>query len=247
MIVIPSIDLLDGKCVRLLQGDYNKVTDYGDDPAKIAGQFQKAGASRIHIVDLDAARGDANNRSIIRKIRETFTGVLEVGGGVRSELDIKELLDIGVDRLILGTVLAKNPDLVETWVRAFGKVLVAGIDARDGEVKVSGWEKDSGLQAADLSRTAAKIGMISIVYTNIKLDGTLSGPDIEGTAAIAETSGLPVILSGGVSSEDDIERTAAFGCDGITGAITGKAVYEGRIDLEKTLGVYGIDNEKRVW
>ncbi len=247
MIVIPSIDILDGKCVRLFQGDYGKVTDYGNEPHAIAAGFQEAGASRLHVVDLDAARGGAHNREIIRRIREQFKGTIEVGGGIRAGDDIKELLDAGVDRLIVGTVLAKNPDRVAGWISSFGRVFVGGIDASDGMVKVSGWEKDSGLWADDLAKTAKDLGIISIVYTNIKLDGTLTGPDVEGTAAIGQASGLPVIVSGGVSSLDDIERVKEYGSKNIVGVITGKAVYEGRIDIGVALALYGHDEEARPW
>lgn len=247
MIVIPSIDILDGKCVRLLQGDYGKVTDYGNLPESIAEGFLAAGAKRIHVVDLDAARGDGNNRDTIGRIRGAFGGLVEVGGGVRSTDDISELLDIGVDRLIVGTVLAKTPDIVGGWIETYGRVFIGGIDARDGMVKVSGWVKDTGLRADELARTAADIGIISIVYTNIKLDGTLTGPDIEGTAAIGDASGLPVIVSGGVSSIDDLHRIAAFNSNAIVGTITGKAVYEGRLDIAAALRLFGDDDDERVW
>jgi phosphoribosylformimino-5-aminoimidazole carboxamide ribotide isomerase len=247
MIVIPSIDILDGKCVRLFQGDYGKVTDYGDEPHAIAAGFQNAGATRLHVVDLDAARGGETNRSIIRLIREEFKGTIEVGGGIRRSEDIEQLLDVGVDRLIVGTVLAKEPDTVAAWVSSFGAVFVGGIDARDGLVKVSGWEKDSGLRADELAKKARDLGIISIVYTNIQFDGTLTGPDIEGTAAIGEASGLPVIVSGGVSSLEDIERVKIYGSENIVGVITGKAVYEGRIDIGIALNRYGDDTEARKW
>lgn len=247
MIVIPSIDILDGKCVRLFQGDYGKVTDYGDEPHAIAAGFQDAGASRLHVVDLDAARGGASNRAVIRRIREEFKGILEVGGGIRGQEDIEQLIDAGVDRLIVGTVLAKEPDKVADWVSSFGSVFIGGIDARDGMVKVSGWEKDSGLRADTLAKQARDLGIISIVYTNIQFDGTLTGPDIEGTAAIGEASGLPVIVSGGVSSLDDIERVKRFGSENIVGVITGKAVYEGRIDIRVALERYGEETEARTW
>lgn len=247
MIVIPSIDILDGKCVRLFQGDYGKVTDYGDAPDAIASGFHNAGASRLHVVDLDAARGGTSNRDIIRKIRESFAGTIEVGGGIRTDEDIKELLDVGVDRLIVGTILAKEPDRVGSWIQKYGGVFIGGIDARDRMVKVSGWEKDSGLTAVDLAKTAKKLGIISIVHTNISKDGTLSGPDIAGTAEIGDAAELPVIVSGGVSSMDDLDAIAAYGAKHITGVITGKAVYEGKIDIGLALDRYGSDGEERLW
>jgi phosphoribosylformimino-5-aminoimidazole carboxamide ribotide isomerase len=235
MTVIPSIDILSGKCVRLYQGDYGKVTGYDDAPEAVAARFQDAGAVRLHVVDLDAARGDGHNRGVITRIRDAFKGVVEVGGGIRATDDIKELLEVGVDRLIVGTILARAPETVAEWIATYGRVFVAGIDAREGMVKVSGWEKDSGLTADKLALKAKEIGILSIVYTNISLDGTLSGPDIEGTAAIGASSGLPVIVSGGVSGIEDLQRVYDTGSDSIVGVITGKAVYEGRIDVKMAL------------
>ena len=235
MTVIPSIDILDGACVRLYQGDYGKVTDYRDAPESAAARFQDAGASRLHVVDLDAARGGGHNREVIKRIRDSFDGVMEVGGGIRTSEDISELLDAGADRLIVGTILARSPGTVADWITSYGRVFIAGIDARDGMVKVSGWEKDSGLTAVQLASTAREIGILSIVYTNISLDGTLSGPDIEGTAAIGDSSRLPAIVSGGVGSIEDLKRVHDAGFESIVGVITGKAVYEGRIDIKAAL------------
>jgi len=238
MTVIPSIDILDGGCVRLYQGDYDKVTGYSEVPEDIAGEFQDAGATRLHVVDLDAARGAGHNREVIARIREVFKGTIEVGGGIRSEKDIDELLEVGVDRLIVGTILARSPETVARWISAYSRVFIGGIDARDGMVKVSGWERDSGLRADALAVKAREIGILSIVYTNISLDGTLSGPDIEGTAEVGEASGLPVIVSGGVSGMEDLQRIHDYAAESIVGVITGKAVYEGRIDIKTALTRY---------
>ncbi len=235
MTVIPSIDILNGACVRLYQGDYEKVTGYRDAPESAAARFQDAGASRLHVVDLDAARGNGHNRKVVRRIRAAFNGVMQLGGGIRTADDVTELLEAGADRLIVGTILARAPGTVAEWIAAYGRVFIAGIDARDGMVKVSGWEHDSGLAAGELASTAREIGILSVVYTNISLDGTLSGPDIKGTAAIGESSGLPVIVSGGVSSMEDLQRVCDSGSDSIVGVITGKAVYEGRIDIKAAL------------
>ncbi len=248
MIIIPAIDLLDGKCVRLLKGDYNSVSSYENDPAVMAEQFQNMGVKRLHLVDLDAARGQGkNNRLQIRAIRKVFNGLIEVGGGVRTEEDIRELLDAGVDRLIVGTVLAKDPDLVESWIRKFGPVFIAGIDALDGEVKVSGWEKGTALGDEDLAVKCRQIGIKNIIYTNIAKDGTLEGPDLERTSRIAEVSGLAVTLSGGISSQDDVDRVCRDGNAGIKGIITGKAVYEGRIDIGSAVESYQKVNEEIDW
>lgn len=250
MYIIPSIDLLDGRCVRLYQGDYGKSTDYGDDPAAIAAAFADAGAVRLHVVDLDAARAPSksststetdmrrHNRDVIREIREAFDGMLEVGGGIRTESDVSELLDAGVDRLVVGTLLVKDPDRVERWVTEFGACFLAGIDARDGEVKVAGWEEGAGMPDTDAAGIAQKIGMRGIIYTNIANDGTLSGPDIDNTARIARESGLPVILSGGIGSMEDLRAVIDSvhpdeNHPNIVGIISGKAVYEGRLDLKQ--------------
>ena len=238
MFVIPAIDILGGECVRLYKGDYGKAVAYQKDPAVVALNFIRAGAKRIHIVDLDAARGRGNNRDVILRIRKAVHCCIEVGGGIRSEEDVNQLIDIGVDRLIVGTVLAKDPDSVNTWVTKFGSHFVAGIDALDGEVKISGWEKGSGMKDSDLAAKAKDIGVSSIVYTSISRDGTLEGPDIDNTVRIARESGLPVILSAGISCNEDFQKIADAGEPNIVGVISGKAYYEGRIDLEKAIKEY---------
>lgn len=249
MIVIPAIDLIDGKCVRLTKGDYETSRVYNEDPVETAKYFEAAGARRIHIVDLDAARGDGNNREVIKKIQASVLSQIETGGGIRTGDDVKELIDCGITRMIAGTVLAKNPDLVASWISEYGKYFIAGIDALNGEVKVSGWEKGSGLSDTELAKLSAEMGIISIVYTNIAKDGTLSGPDLENTIRIATESGLPVILSGGISSNEDFQSVIGAGPEsGITGIITGKAIYEGRIDLASIISEYQIsDNSKMEW
>lgn len=238
MLIIPAIDLLDGKAVRLFKGDYNKVTLYHEDPVQLARDFEKAGAKRVHIVDLDAARGSRTNRELIRKIRQATGFLIEVGGGIRSEDDVSELLDAGVERLILGTVLAKEPETIASWVSDFGKIFIAGIDALGGMVKVSGWQEGAEISDLELAARAAELGTVSIIYTNIAKDGTLSGPDVERSLSVAAASGLPVIVSGGVSSEGDIARIAALKDQRIAGVIAGKALYEGMIRLERVIQEY---------
>lgn len=248
MIIIPAIDLLNGQCVRLLKGDYNEVSSYDQNPAAMAARFQGMGVRRLHLVDLDAARGQGqNNRDHIREIRKVFTGLIEVGGGVRTPDDIRELLDAGVDRLIVGTVLAKDPDLVASWIQEFGSVFIAGIDALNGEVKVSGWEKGSVFSDVDLAEKCAEMGIANIIYTNIAKDGTLAGPDLEQTNRIAEASRLAVTLSGGISSQEDLEKVCREGHEGIRGIITGKAVYEGRIDVESAIKEFQRTDEEIDW
>ncbi len=230
--IIPAIDILDGKCVRLLRGAYDEVTEYSRDPAGMAREFELTGATRIHVVDLDAARGDMmNNRRQLSKLRRAVNATIELGGGVRSEEDIEELLELGIDRFIIGTAFARNPRVVEGWAAHFGPIFLAGIDARAGTARTSGWEEDAGTSAVELARAARDHGACGIVFTSIEQDGTLAGPDIESTNRIAEASGLPVILSGGVGSLSDLEEVERRGHANLKGVIVGKALYEGRVTL----------------
>jgi len=248
MLIIPAIDIIDGRSVRLHRGNYDSAVVYNADPVATAVSFQKAGALRIHIVDLDAARGGRNNRRVIAEIRNRVSAVLEVGGGIRTERDVEDLLALGIDRCILGTVLVREPGVLKKWTGRFGKRFVAGIDARDGEVKTSGWEQGSGKKAEEFAASLADAGAISIIYTNIEKDGTLSGPDLDGTLRIADASGLPVILSGGIGGMEDLERIFRRGDDRIRGVITGKALYEGRVSLPDALDKYQNSNEvEQTW
>ena len=240
MKIIPAIDLLDGSCVRLRKGNYDESTTYSSDPVETAIRICSSGCSRLHIVDLDAARGRGkNNRGAIKMIREAVgEAVLETGGGIRTEKDVEELIKIGMDRLILGTVFAKDPEIARRWTDKYGSIFIAGIDALNGEVKISGWEEGSSIPDSDLAVKAAENGIISIIYTNIDRDGMLSGPDIKNTLRIAEVSGLPVIISGGISSEDDFRKIAEKDGNKIVGAITGKALYEEKFDLKRVVEKY---------
>ncbi|MFP4491029.1 MAG: 1-(5-phosphoribosyl)-5-[(5-phosphoribosylamino)methylideneamino]imidazole-4-carboxamide isomerase [Spirochaetaceae bacterium] len=236
MIIIPAIDLLDGKCVRLYQGDYSKSTVYPRDPVETARSFVEAGAQRIHIVDLNAARGDgSSNRETIRKIRTAVPVTLEVGGGIRREEDVRELADMGIDRLIVGTSLVQDPESVRRWAREYPGKIVAGIDARGAMVRVSGWEMGSQLSDTDAALAAAEAEAVEIIYTNIDKDGTLEGPDIERSVLMARTSGLPVIVSGGVRGREDFSAAAEREAEGIVGIIAGKALYEGAFDLPSAI------------
>ena len=248
MLVVPAIDLLGGRCVRLHQGDYAQAETYDLDPVDVARGFVAAGAQRIHLVDLDAARtGAATNRAVIGAIRKAVGVTVEVGGGIRTDDDVKALLDQGVDRLVVGTVLVKNPDLVAGWTTTFGAKFIAGIDARDGNVKVSGWEEGSALLDTDLAATCRGLGLISIVYTNIARDGTLSGPDLERTLLVAEAAALPVILSGGIASLADFEAVRRADHPLLAGVITGKALYKNRIDLADVIAKFQNDKHAGLW
>jgi phosphoribosylformimino-5-aminoimidazole carboxamide ribotide isomerase len=250
MIVIAAIDLLGGACVRLEQGSYATARRYAGDPAEVALGFARAGARWVHVVDLDAARGEPSaNRGAIRRICEALARAggavprLEVGGGIRSEQDAAELAEAGADRLILGTVLVREPERVAAMAARrsaadAGPELWAGIDARDGRVKVAGWEEEGGLSDLELARRARDLGLAGVVYTSIARDGTLAGPDVERTNRVAEACGLPVILSGGIGSEADVERVARERVPGVEGLIIGKALYEGRVDLAELIRRY---------
>ena len=239
MIAIPAIDLIKGRCVRLTEGAFDTEKAYSDDPAAMAASFAAAGATRLHIVDLDAARGGGNNRDSIRAIRVAFPGILDVGGGVRSLEDARSLRDIGVDFLVVGTTLAKRPDEVAAWAAELGPVLIAGIDARNGEVQVAGWETGSSMRATDLAARSRELGLVEIIYTDISRDGTLSGPNVPETVAVAEASGLPVVISGGVGGMDDLRSLAEDPPAGVSGVIFGKALYEGRVDLREAVAMLG--------
>ena len=244
MLVIPSIDLLEGRGVRLRKGRFEEKTVYVDDPVGAVKEFEEAGARWVHVVDLDAVRGyGANNRGIIRDIRKSVSCKVEVGGGIRTEDDVQELLDIEVDRLVLGTLLVRDPDRVSRWVARFGRVFAGGLDALDGTVRTHGWEGDSSMADTELAGRLEEMGMRGIIYTNISRDGTLSGPDIEGTNRIAGSTSLPVILSGGIGSESDFRAVFEKRHSGVKGIITGKALYEKKFSLAEVIGEFGEDSD----
>ncbi len=236
MLIIPAIDLLGGKCVRLLRGRYDSSRVYDEQPAEMAKRLAQAGAAWLHVVDLDAARGDADNRDTIGAIRRAVSCRIEVGGGIRSASDVKRLLELGADRLILGTVLVNDPATASEWLRRYGgDRFAAGIDARDGRVKVKGWEKDGGRDDQEMALGLATEGLERLVYTSIGRDGTLGGPDIERTNMVAKAAGLPTLLSGGIGAEEHVEQVARQRHPLVRGIITGKAIYEGKIDLARVI------------
>lgn len=240
MLVIPAIDLRGGKCVRLLQGRAEDETVYSDNPASTARRWRDLGAELIHLVDLDGAfTGEQKNLEAIKAIRGAVDIPLELGGGIRDIERISMLIELGIDRVILGTVAAENPELVREAARKYpGKVLV-GIDARDGRVAVKGWTEVTGLDAMSFAREMESLGAAGIIYTDISRDGMLSGPNIEATANIVKSVGVPVIASGGVSSIDDIRNL--LNVKGLWGAITGKAIYSGALDLKEAIALAGAE------
>ena len=235
--LIPAIDLLDGRCVRLAQGRYDEATVYGEDPAAVAARFAEHALARLHVVDLDGAKaGRPANGAAVRAIVESVGGIpVQLGGGIRSVEIAAEALALGVDRVILGTVALREPALVREAAQRFPGRIVVGIDARDGRVAVEGWLEESEASAVDVARRFEDAGVAAIVYTDIARDGMLTGPNFEATAAPAEAIELPVILSGGVGTEADIERAATYAGCGVTGAIVGRAIYTGAVDIGRTL------------
>lgn len=247
MYLLPAIDILGGKAVRLAKGDYNLVTVYNDDPVAQACLFEEQGASWIHVVDLDGARtGSPFNIAVVERIvRETSLSV-EIGGGIRSLETLKRLADVGAARMVLGTVLVNDPELARAAVEAVGgDRLTAGIDAKGGEVAVSGWIEGSGVAATDLARVMGEAGFRHVVYTDIARDGMQTGIDPAAYVAMAQAFGHPVIASGGVASVADIERLAPV-AESIEGVITGRAVYEGTLSAADGVAACKAASEGRV-
>ena len=237
MQLYPAIDMKNGQCVRLRQGAFKDITIYSDAPEKVAAHWQEKGASFLHLVDLDGAlAGYSVNEEVIRRIADTVSIPIEIGGGIRSKEAVDRMLDLGVRRVIIGTKAAEHPARPRDMVRTFGEeAIVAGVDAKDGMVAVEGWEKVSSLTASDLCLTMKEFGVRHIVYTDISRDGMLSGPNVEATRKLTEETGLDIIASGGVSCMEDLKCLHEAG---IRGAIIGKALYENRIDLAEAVRLY---------
>lgn len=234
MLIIPAIDLKAGKCVRLLQGREDAVTVYSDDPVSTAGRWESCGARLLHVVDLDGAfTGDQKNLEAIRKIRAAVTMELEVGGGIRDLKKTEELLAMGINRIILGTVAIEKPELVSEACRRFPGRILVGIDARDGKVAVKGWVEVTSVDAKTLAKEAEKRGANGIIYTDISKDGMMTGPNIRAVDEMVHMVSIPIIASGGVSSLKDIRNL--MGIRGLWGVITGKALYSGSLDLREAI------------
>ena len=238
MIVIPAIDLKDGKCVRLEQGLMERDTVYSDDPAATARRWQIEGGELLHIVDLDGAfAGVPKNRAAIEAIIKAIDIPAQLGGGIRDLQTIEAYLALGLSRVIIGTAAQRTPQLVSDACRRFPGQIVVGIDAKNGMVAVQGWAEVTGITAAELAKRFAGDGVAAIIYTDIARDGMLQGPNLEATRALAEAAGIPVIASGGVSSLKDIENLLAIEKYGVTGVITGKAIYSGALNLREAVSI----------
>jgi phosphoribosylformimino-5-aminoimidazole carboxamide ribotide isomerase len=232
MIFIPAIDIIEGSCVRLTQGDFGRKTVYEGDPVDLALRFQDEGAARLHIVDLDAARrGDEGNLQVIERIVGAVGMPVQVGGGVRTRDRAARLLEAGVRWLITGTILIREPDLAASLASEFGASLIAGIDAQDGTVRITGWTETAGKPAVDVALQAQHMGYGAVAYTDIARDGTLQGPNLAAVGEVARALSIPVVAAGGISSLDDVRAVRELEPEGVQGVIAGKAIYEGRISV----------------
>lgn len=233
MLLIPAIDLKDGKCVRLRQGRMDDVTEFSDDPEAVAGRWVSAGARRLHIVDLDGAfAGRPKNAGVIRAIAEAFPELpIQVGGGIRDEDTVQSYLDAGVEYVIIGTKAVTAPHFVADVCTEFPRHIIVGLDARDGKVAVDGWSKLSHHDAIDLAQKFEQDGVEAIVYTDISRDGMMSGVNVQATVDLARAVNIPVLAAGGITSIDDVRALCEVAHEGIMGAITGRAIYEGTLDF----------------
>lgn len=232
MIIIPAIDIKEGRCVRLEQGKMSRETVYSEFPEEIAVKWHEAGAERLHIVDLDGAiEGRPVNRDVIAAVVNAVPIPIQLGGGIRDTRTIESYLDLGIGQIILGTAAHKDPELVVEACRQFPGKVIVGIDSRNGRVAVEGWIEEINISPSDLARKYESIGISAIVYTDIQRDGMRTGPNIEATKTIAESVDVPVIASGGISGIDDVENLLSLSKYGVEGMIVGKALYEGSLDL----------------
>ncbi|HPO49305.1 MAG TPA: 1-(5-phosphoribosyl)-5-[(5-phosphoribosylamino)methylideneamino]imidazole-4-carboxamide isomerase [Spirochaetota bacterium] len=239
MIIIPAIDLIDGKCVRLTEGDFARKKVYDENPIDLALKFKDMGAKRLHLIDLDGAKsGFSVNRQIIKKIKKETGLTIQTGGGIRTEEDVQALLFEGIDYLILGSILAEKLDVVAKWIENFGEYFIAAVDVKDNALQTRGWLNNSGEDAISFGKKLFQAGLKTAVYTDISKDGKLEGPNIEDTKKFSSKTGLRVILSGGVSCEEDIISAKTLTYYGLTGVVVGKAIYEERINLQEIIKKY---------
>ena len=231
--IIPAVDIINGKCVRLTQGRYNAETVYSADPLEMAKKWEAAGAARLHIIDLDGARtGLPGNIALIKKMAGEVKIPLQVGGGIRNISVIKELLDAGVNRVILGTTAVNNPNTLAKFCEAFGEQIAVAVDVKNGKIATEGWAKFSNKDVFTLAKGATQLGVKRFIYTDISRDGMLGGPNIEAIKFFLTEVDAAVIASGGISSAEDVEKIKATG---VEGCIIGKALYEGKVKLEEIL------------
>jgi len=240
--IYPAIDMRGGNCVRLLQGDYDKETIYGDSPFDMAARFAADGAEWIHMVDLDGAKdGKRVNDRFVIEAAKILNVKIQIGGGIRTEEDIVHYLENGVNRVIIGSVAVSNPEFASNMLKKYGKQIVIGIDAKNGYVATHGWLDTSKIKAIELGKTLAEAGAETFIFTDIATDGTLAGPNIAAVSEMAKVTGKKVIASGGVSSLADLNALKSVTYQGVSGAIIGKALYENRFTLKEAL------DEVKIW
>ncbi|MCV0382326.1 MAG: 1-(5-phosphoribosyl)-5-[(5-phosphoribosylamino)methylideneamino]imidazole-4-carboxamide isomerase [Erythrobacter sp.] len=240
MIVFPAIDLKGGEVVRLAEGDMDRATVYGDDPAAQARIFAEAGATHLHVVDLDGSfAGSARNRSAVERVVEAFPGKVQLGGGIRKREDVEGWLAAGIARIVMGSAALKDPEFVRDMAGAHPGAIVVAVDARDGMVATEGWAELSDVPVVDLARRFEDAGVAALLFTDIGRDGLLRGVNLDATVELARQVSIPVIASGGVAGIADIEALSHHATDGIEGVITGRALYDGRLDLAEALAVAG--------
>ena len=244
MIIIPAVDIKGGKCVRLEQGLMNKETIFSDHPEEIALQWERKGAKRLHIVDLDGAvHGEPFNKKDIKKILDTVSVPVELGGGIRDLDTIKECIDLGIDQIIIGTIAYKNSHLVEVACKRYPGKIIVSIDAKDNYVSVEGWTEPTGITAIDLAKRFEDMGIAGFIYTDIQRDGMRDGPNLDGIRRFAKGINGGIIVAGGVSSIKDIENLLPLQKDGVKGIIVGRALYDGSLSLEEAIDA--VDKERQ--
>lgn len=238
MIIFPAIDIREGRVVRLMQGKFDHVTEYAQDPASVALQWEAQGAQWLHVVDLDGAkRGQVTNWESIQSILNTVSIPVQIGGGIRNELDVERLMAMGVKRVILGTQAINNPDLLQHLIRQWSEAIAVSIDASNGLVTKLGWTEETDIKAVDFARKLQNLGLKCLIFTDIARDGMLTGPNFESLQEILDAVKIHVIASGGVSCLADIKKLTALESKGLLGAIVGKALYEGTLDLKEALNI----------
>jgi len=243
MLIIPAIDIKGGRCVRLFQGRMEQETVYSDDPVSVAKRWEDEGAEFLHIVDLDGAvSGVPKNKEIIESIIKSVKIPLEVGGGIRNIETIKEYFSIGAKKVVIGTVAWENPILISEVCKMFPERIIVGIDAKNGNVAVRGWEDVTETSASTLAKRFEGMGISGIIYTDISRDGTLSGPNIDSIKSFAKSISIPVIASGGVSDINDIKNIMKLKKHGVDGVIIGKALYSGSVNLREAIKLVGSEN-----
>jgi phosphoribosylformimino-5-aminoimidazole carboxamide ribotide isomerase len=232
MIIFPAIDIKDGKCVRLIKGDFNKITSYKDSPTAQAIKYFQSGFNDIHIVDLDGAlQGKPVNSIIVKEIIKKVKLKIQIGGGIRTIDDINSWIEMGVDKVVMGTAAVENTDLLETACNKFKNKIAVALDVKDGLIALSGWKKQTNISAIDFIKKIQNFGVSRIIYTDINRDGTKQGPNIKDTVELSSKSTIPLVISGGVSSLEDIKKIKSLSNSNIEGVIIGKAIYDGDLKI----------------